>query len=471
MSKEIKVFKLSDDSEVKRADLISSAAKKYKITTEQAAHILRQCELGNEIDLSNVEDSGVIVKTVAYFAHAIQSHRDLDGYESKAKKQKEKKVKTEKNKEKVEKPAAKKAASKAAKEVNDTEKSEAKRGSVVVVDEDVSESKGQIALIASAKGHALSNAYASSAVSAIQQMLGDKFVVTGSGVSPAEGAVITEEDFGNGIAFLAETSERENSIRATILLAFGDMILTARDSLGDEAADRLIQQVVSIHGQSKHTVQDSERVSRFKCRLFPNNDAPEGLTYTHWQELKNGFQGHDGKLKADVKAIKGIIRKVVEGNVVSSFINDEGEKIENRKPLSCNVLRAMIKELFDDEEEARPTKEKKSKGDDKEPEDTSDESEDEIILADDSQAIKYIIVDLEDVTKVYHASELKDEHFDSRFLILDIGKRVNIDPDTGDEHPFIDVSELNKEIGLDAEDASYYQVNQEEEEDDELANL
>lgn len=217
------------------------------------------------------------------------------------------------------------------------------------------QAKHQAAIsVAGAKGAALSTKYAESAVEGLQRILGKKFVVSSSGLTIADGATITEQDAATLIGTLAETTEREAAVRTTINMSLGDAIIAIKGAFGDDEGNKLIQQVVSERGQSKHTVQECERTMAWVNSVWEFGDRPQGLTYSHLQDGKNYTRNREGEFLIDPEKIKEIFVKAVEGEVVSSGTLADGTAFENRKPWSCAKLREAFTELLPAKQPATP---------------------------------------------------------------------------------------------------------------------
>lgn len=209
------------------------------------------------------------------------------------------------------------------------------------------QAKHQAALsVAGAKGAALSVKYQESAVEGLQRILGKKFVVSTSGLTIADGATITEQDAAALIGTLAETTERETAVRTTINMSLGDAIIAIKGAFGEDEGNKLIQQVVSERGQSKHTVQECERTMQWVNSVWDFSDRPHGLTYSHLQDGKNYTRTRQGEFLIHPEKIKEIFAKAVEGDVVSSGTLADGTAFENRKPWSTAKLREALTELL-----------------------------------------------------------------------------------------------------------------------------
>lgn len=233
-------------------------------------------------------------------------------------------------------------------------------------EEEAAAKHGEMIAIEAGKGFALSRTYADNAVHGLSKALGNKFEVSSTGLNIKPDSQLTEAEATRAISTLAEVSEQNQVLGTTTMLALGDLIHIMRSQLGDDVADNLIHQAVSLTGRSKHTVQDAERVVEFCNEVFKDNPRPENLTPTHYQELKNNSRDRQGKPTIPAGKLRSIIKKVSEGSVVASFTLADGTEVEQRKPLSCAETRRLLNEakgITDEEEKGeKESKEPASKG-------------------------------------------------------------------------------------------------------------
>lgn len=227
--------------------------------------------------------------------------------------------------------------------------------------EEKAEAKRQQALsVAGAKGFALAEKYYDTAVGALQKVLGDKVVVTDTGLQLAKDATLDEKSSASLIAALAETSEKEATVRSTIQCSLGDAVLAVREQLGGDAADALIEQVVSERGSSKHSVQECPRVMDWVNDIWEFSERPKGLTFTHLQEGKNASRSRDGKVLIPKAKVKAIFAKAAEGDVVNGGKKGDGDEFEQRKPWSTAKLREALMAARPEEEQNKKSPKKKA---------------------------------------------------------------------------------------------------------------
>lgn len=213
-----------------------------------------------------------------------------------------------------------------------------------IAEEEEKEKEQHNLIVAEAsKGYQLAQAYGDNAASALEKLLGKKFHVTNTGLTIAEGAKLSEAEATRAIATLAEVSERNQVVGTTTQYALGDLIVSLRSSAGDEAADRIIEQAVSVTGKSKHTVQEAERMVEWCNKVFKDEPRPDNLTPTHMSELRQGSQTRQGEPLITPAKLRKIIEKVVEGTVTGTGIVD-GKEVEQRKPLPCAEVRSLLNE-------------------------------------------------------------------------------------------------------------------------------
>lgn len=276
--------------------------------------------------------------------------------------------------------------------------------------------------VAGATGAALSLKFVESTVDALQRVVGKKFVVTPTGLKVADGVKeISELDAAKLIASLAETTEREDTVRTTINFALGDAIHAVRLSLGEEAGDKLIEQVVSEHGKGKHTVQDTARVVEWVDAVWEFDERPVGLSFTHFAEGKNYSRDKSGKVMIQKAKVKSIFEKVVEGEVVASGTKADGTPFEQRKVLSCAKLRELLKA-------ARPDKEKPEEEDEKD-EEKDEPKEKEAVL------FGFTYMDYNDPSSVTFTEELDGDLLTAKaddgtpaYLVFDLGNKSVLKP-------------------------------------------
>jgi hypothetical protein len=273
--------------------------------------------------------------------------------------------------------------------------------------------RGELLVMAIEKGGELATSFEDSMLHDFQKKLGKKFVASATGLTIAEGATITEQDAGAVIAFLTKSTERETKVRTTINLALGDAVIAIRNAFGDEAGDQVIQQATDERGQSKHTLMDCERtVEKINVIYKDHADRPVGLSYTHFQELKNGAFDRKGNQLIPTAKVKSIIKKVVDGDGHGNV-------------LSCAELREMLNAA-----NGKKPKPKPEDGGDGDTETTPEEKEKTVY----QRPLGFLY--MKDVETIYSSEELDEDALklqdpDGEFtygVVIDLDKMVLIKP-------------------------------------------
>lgn len=212
--------------------------------------------------------------------------------------------------------------------------------------------RGELIIKASMEGHALSKDYEQNTVGVISDMLGKKFEVRTNGGGIKDGVKLTELEAAKAVSTMAEITERNDTVRGIAMLVLGGIVIDIKKQFGEDAGEYLIQQAVSVTGKSKHSCGDSERVVGWAKKVF-KDEVPEGLSYTHLQELKNYSQDKGGNAVIEAGEVRKIAKKVQEGKVVSPKLSTtNGKVVEQRKILSCAETRDLLKEARGDKPSA-----------------------------------------------------------------------------------------------------------------------
>ena len=197
----------------------------------------------------------------------------------------------------------------------------------------VEDKKTSAIMIAGAKAQGVSQALTDNAITNMQKVLGKNFVVTDTGLTIADGALITEEGMAQAIATLATSSEGLDDIRAITMWNLGDLCIEL-ESLYPERAEEILLAAVDAKGKQKHTVQCAIAT----CRKTPHDRRFPELTFTHHQEIAN---------YADkIKSKKTLDKIIADARVadVKKVTTPDGREITHTKPQSCAVLRKALQE-------------------------------------------------------------------------------------------------------------------------------
>lgn len=167
----------------------------------------------------------------------------------------------------------------------------------------------------------------------VKRASGGHFEASATGLT-IKGAVkdVTKKDIAQLIGALASSSESVDVVRSQVLWNLGDAVLFAKSNFDN--GEEIVEQVASTHGKSKHTIQQAVRLAE---HFAPDERRPE-LTFTHHQEMFNYREAvPKGKMGK-------IIDVVLAGEPEFSVEKSNGEKEVITKPLSCNKMRAMLRE-------------------------------------------------------------------------------------------------------------------------------
>lgn len=223
------------------------------------------------------------------------------------------------------------------------------------------------------KGEAIAVEYTNTGVTALQTLLGDKFVagVTGLKVRSDKG-VITEDDILTSFKTLLGSHEGLKKVEATIGWELGDLINFTYEKFGDSAATDMITHATALAGRSKHTVQESQRLCNFLKEEDDHRRA--NLPWTHHQKILNnkGFleklcstdpSKKDAPLKegAMKQVITAILDFAVDGPVESTHVDSKGNKVEFKKHRTVKEIDEFIKKLDPEYKKEEKKEEKKDK--------------------------------------------------------------------------------------------------------------
>lgn len=264
------------------------------------------------------------MKADDYFQGLVKVALDPDGFDL-----------DEEGKTPAEIKAEKKVIAAITKAFNDSEKLVAKAKADEEKAEAAKEQEGKAIILAAHEGSKLSVGVVGNTVNWLQEAVGDKFVVSQTGLKVAKGATPSTEDMARIISGLSQTDGNMDAAKMTVMWSLGDALALAKKTLGDEDAyDRLVENAVSEFGKAKHTIQQAVRVAEF----FPTShrDVP-GWTYTHFQECMNYAEGFK-----DINDLYGLMAKLSKGK--DATITVDKKKLSASVPLSCAELRAELQE-------------------------------------------------------------------------------------------------------------------------------
>lgn len=167
----------------------------------------------------------------------------------------------------------------------------------------------------------------------VKRASGGHFEASATGLV-IKGAVkdVTKKDIAQLIGALATSSESVDIVRSQVQWNLGDAVLFARNNFDD--GDAIVEQVASAYGKSKHTIQQAARLAEH----FAQDERRPELTFTHHQEM---FNYRDAVPKGKMGKI---IDAVLVGEPEQSVGKANGENEVIRKPLSCNKMRALLRE-------------------------------------------------------------------------------------------------------------------------------
>lgn len=205
--------------------------------------------------------------------------------------------------------------------------------------------------VASAKGNALASAWVQhSAVDGIISLLDS--VVQGGVTANSTGATLNSpvsvDQAAQMMAILSNLTERESSVRTTVALITGDLLIDLERSLGQSEYEELLSQVVSEQGREKHTVREYKRTCEWLRDVFPDGDRPDNLSYTHWNEFKSKTRRRDGSQAIPNDKVRELVSTVSQGVVINAGELADGTPFEQRRPLTCAETRSLLREARGD---------------------------------------------------------------------------------------------------------------------------
>tara|TARA_R110000868_G_scaffold137858_1_gene351522 strand:- start:2300 stop:3406 length:1107 start_codon:yes stop_codon:yes gene_type:complete len=178
--------------------------------------------------------------------------------------------------------------------------------------------------------------------SALSKGVSKNISITSTGLTVKKGSVPTEIEITEALAGLCGINEETAKFRTTVTWAIGDAALLA-EAIG--GGDRVVTQAIKERGVSKHTVMQAAAV----CRDFLPEDRIAAVSFTHHQELRN--------YRKSIKNKKGY----------EKLIEELREQAKADEVMPCSELRERLQILAgkkaDEQEDEKPAKDKKSKGD------------------------------------------------------------------------------------------------------------
>lgn len=194
------------------------------------------------------------------------------------------------------------------------------------------EPTGEEIVLASQRGIALNTVWLEGCVHGMQQVMGEDFIVSATGIQLAEGHTPNKDEITERISNLAKGTENVNVLKATIMWGFGDLCIIA-EQFGN--ADEVIAQAVKTTGQSKHLIQQAIRM----CKFFPQEKRVAGWSLSHHAEITN----HAGRFKDNPGVLEAVMAEARKGKETTT-ISPDGTEITSVEPISCSSLRAMLQE-------------------------------------------------------------------------------------------------------------------------------
>lgn len=279
--------------------------------------------------------------------------------------------------------------------------------------------------LAIAKANKMASTLPLSVAAHLQRILGEEFEVSTTGLSIVPGSSLSPEVYSEKIAFLAGASDQGRVATGLINLALGDLIIAARKDHGDDTADNLIQQAVNVRGQAKHTVQEAERTVKFINEIYPDhNSRPEGLTFTHFAELRR-VKAIDGRwlIEGGEERFKEIIQEVEKGHLVSNVVTGEGEEKPTYQPKSTKETRQLVNDAL-----PAPVKPPKAS---KQLIGQVEQSTPPAPIKSEEKPIRFIYIDKDDHTDVVYSTEeyLDDDLLSDQYIILDVWCKEVLNPE------------------------------------------
>lgn len=251
--------------------------------------------------------------------------------------------------------AHKSHAAAAAKLVADSAKNKEALNKALQDEEDAQKKQGQLIVLASEEGAAKAQKFELATVSAMQGLVGNKFVASEFGLTVAEGVTLTPKDMSETVRVLADGSEGLNKVRSKFLTNLGDSVNIAHKLWGEEEGDNIIAQAIREDGQGKHMVMQSGPVMAYIDTLYPEQkDRPTGLSFTHLQELKNYGKKKDGSNAIAPAKVRSIAKKAVDEKLSCADMRDllKAARPQEEKPLGeegegeATEVASTTKELF-----------------------------------------------------------------------------------------------------------------------------
>lgn len=204
-------------------------------------------------------------------------------------------------------------------------------------------STGETLTLAVPQGAAVARAVTTEVIDVLSQAVravsGGAFRLTATGAVPGEG-VLTKETAINSLAAMLAANDKSGVMKSATTWAIGDLANVITDNFED--GESLIENLVSVHGLAKHTIDQAKRV----CRFFAIRQRDEALTFSHYQELFNYFT-KDGKFRDGMEAVcMGLIDEIKLGEIESPDIEmSTGKTIPaTRRTLSVKATRELARE-------------------------------------------------------------------------------------------------------------------------------
>lgn len=185
--------------------------------------------------------------------------------------------------------------------------------------------------IISLKSEAIADTVQNFALQDLSKALGSPFRVAESGCG-IEGKP-TLDTFRHGVSILSAFIDRHHKTQTAYLYMLGDVLLAIRLNYGPEAAEQIIQDVVSERGVTMQYILTVERV----CGNFSQEQRLP--VFTAQQELLRA----KGKLSED--QFTALMEDVRDGPVAEVTLGD-GTKTTVRKTKPCSQVRAMVSEAL-----------------------------------------------------------------------------------------------------------------------------
>lgn len=299
--------------------------------------------------------------------------------------------------------ALKKLHSDSAKLQSEDEKAKAKQ-------EQESQQRGQRLMVATGAGFARANAGVDAGMATLQTTIGKKFILTATGLTPAQDVKITEEDAGQLISCLTRTTDGLGAIQSAVSWALGDAVVFIEENFDE--GEQLIEQIISETGKTKHTITEARRLAK----AFPQDQRHAELSMTHHQEI---FNYREGVKPARLEKIIDEI-KVAKVNVIKT---KDGKEIKQAEAGSCSQLRKLLQESSETSKESKKGKRPKKAG----PVVTA-EAPAQAISPGGYRGYLYLAVDGE-AGNFHHQELSKDAVKSEKFMIIDLDAMVVLNDD------------------------------------------